>query len=132
MSTDIKRSANDNPKNTSPYNLKDRTISSLNSIEGFHSCDLYTKVNYFEGVATQQNNDSYSKRLFQFAKSQEFFNVGAVQIFEHNVLLFVLNSRKIFERDLLSSDSVSQKLRHKTLGFLRLICLISFNNVFIL
>ena len=32
-------------------------------IEGFHSRDLYTKVNYFEGVATQENNNSDNKRL---------------------------------------------------------------------
>ena len=33
-------------------------------MKGFHSRDLYTKVNYFEGVTTQENNDSVSERLF--------------------------------------------------------------------
>ena len=33
-------------------------------IEVFHSRDLYTEVNHFEGVATQENSDLDSKRLF--------------------------------------------------------------------
>ena len=33
-------------------------------MEGFHSRVQYTKANYFEGVATQENNDLGSKRLF--------------------------------------------------------------------
>ena len=44
----------------------------------------------------------------QFVKSQEFSNVRALQIFERKVLLSILNSRKIFERDLLSSDSIAK------------------------
>ena len=44
---------------------------------------------------------------YQFAKSQEFSNVGALQIFERKVLLSALSSRTIFEGDLLSSDSVA-------------------------
>ena len=44
----------------------------------------------------------------QFAKSQEFSNVRALQIFERKVLLSILNSRKIFKRDLRSSDSVAK------------------------
>ena len=32
-------------------------------IDGFHSRDLYIKVNYFKGVATQENNNSDSKRI---------------------------------------------------------------------
>ena len=37
--------------------------------------------------------------LIQFAKSQEFSNVWALQIFECKVLLSVLNSRTSFKRD---------------------------------
>ena len=37
---------------------------SLANDKGFHSRDLYTKFNYFEGVATQENNDSDRERLF--------------------------------------------------------------------
>ena len=38
----------------------------MKDTEGFHSYDLYTKVNYFEieGFATQENSDLGSKRLF--------------------------------------------------------------------
>ena len=43
----------------------------------------------------------------QFAKCQEFLNVS-LQIFERKVLLSILTSIKIFERDLLSSDSVAK------------------------
>ena len=52
----------------------------------------------------------------QFAKSQEFSNVGALHIFEHKVLLSVLNSGTIFERNLLSPDSVT-KSATQNLGF---------------
>ena len=52
----------------------------------------------------------------QFAKSQEFSNVRALQIFKRNVLFSVLNSRTIFERDLRSSDSVA-KFATQNLGF---------------
>ena len=41
----------------SPVTLKYSTVD-------FHSGDLYTKVNYVEGVAMQENNNSDSKRLF--------------------------------------------------------------------
>ena len=34
------------------------------TIDGSYSRDLYTIVNCFEGVATRENNDSDSKRLF--------------------------------------------------------------------
>ena len=43
----------------------------------------------------------------QFAKCQEFLNVS-LQIFERKALLSILTSIKIFERDLLSSDSVAK------------------------
>ena len=36
-------------------------MNSLYCIVGFHSHDLYTNVNYFEGVPKQENNDSDSK-----------------------------------------------------------------------
>ena len=37
----------------------------LKCAEDFDLCDLYTRViNYVEGVATQENNDSDSERLF--------------------------------------------------------------------
>ena len=47
-------------------------------------------------------------RYLQFAKSQEFPNVRALQIFERRVLFSVLNSRTIFEHHLCSSDSVAK------------------------
>ena len=53
-------------------------------------------------------NTLYKVEIFQFAKSQEFLNVRTLQIFERKVFLTVLNSRKIFERDILSSDSVAK------------------------
>ena len=51
--------------------------------------------------------------MYQFAKSQEFSNVWVLQIFERKVLLSTLNSRKIFERDILSSDSVAKSATQK-------------------
>ena len=46
--------------------------------------------------------------IIQSEKSKEFSNVSARQILECKVLLPVLNSGTIFERDLLSSDSVAK------------------------
>ena len=40
----------------------------------------------------------------QFGNSEEFSNIGALHIFERKVLLSVLNSRTIFECNLLSPD----------------------------
>ena len=57
----------------------------------------------------------------QVVTTQEVSNVRALQIFERKVLLSILNSRKRFERDLLSSDSVAKSATRKPcLGFLRL------------
>ena len=57
----------------------------------------------------------------QFATSQEVSNVRALQILERKVLLSILNSRKLFERDFLLSDSVAKSATRKLcLGFLRL------------
>ena len=39
-------------------------ICVASGIEGFHSRHLHTKVDCFEGVATQENSDSDSKQLF--------------------------------------------------------------------
>ena len=50
-------------------------------------------------------------RSFERASSSHFRTQGSFTI---------LNSRKIFERDLLSSDSVAKSATQKTLGFLRL------------
>ena len=44
---------------------------------------------------------------------QEFSNVWASQIFECKVLLSILNSRKIFEGNILSSDSVAESVTQK-------------------
>ena len=49
----------------------------------------------------------------QVAKSQEFSNEWAIQIFERNVPLSVLNTGTIFERDLLSSGSVAKSTTQK-------------------
>ena len=49
----------------------------------------------------------------QFAKSEEFSNVGALHIFERKALLSVLNSRTIFERNLLSLFSVTKSATQK-------------------
>ena len=49
----------------------------------------------------------------QFAKSEEFSNMGALHIFERKALLSVLNSRTIFERNLLSLDSVTKSVTQK-------------------
>ena len=57
---------------------------------------------------------------FQFAKSQQFSNVRVLQIFERKVLLSVLNSRTILERDFVRQIA-SQNCNAKTLGFLRLV-----------
>ena len=46
--------------------------------------------------------------MTQSAKSQEFSNVRALQIFERKVLFSLLNRRTIFDRDLRSSDSVAK------------------------
>ena len=55
--------------------------------------------------ATEKNNKRYfrsAKPTYQFAKSQGFSNVWALKIFEHKVLLSVLNSRKNSDHDILS------------------------------
>ena len=53
---------------------------------------------------------------YRFAKSQEFSNVRALQIFQCKVLLSISNSRKTFERDLPSPDS-AQNLQNENLWF---------------
>ena len=45
-------------------NLRKMVAFINRNIECFNSRDLYTKINYFEGVATQENNNLDSKQLF--------------------------------------------------------------------
>ena len=60
----------------------------------------------------------FSKEVtVQFVKSREFLNVWALQIFERNILLSVLNRRKSFERNTLSSDSVAKSATQKSWVF---------------
>ena len=54
----------------------------------------------------------------QFAKSQEFPDVWALEIFERKVLLTILNSKNIFECDILSPEC-PKICDTKTLCFLR-------------
>ena len=62
--------------------------------------------------------EKYSK----FAKSQEVSNVRALQISNEGSFIHI-NSGKIFERDLLSSDSVAKSTTQKPWVFVRLLCL---------
>ena len=52
-------------------------------IEGFHSRDLYTKVNYFDSAATQENSNLGSKRLFasSLLPMDLFFDHTSTQLF---------------------------------------------------
>ena len=46
------------------------------TLEGFHSRDLYTKFDYFEAVATQEDNGLGSKRLFCDHTSMQLFTTS--------------------------------------------------------
>ena len=80
---------------------------SYNPIVG---ADVRPLVSKLGGVIDSSYNDI---SWIQFAESQEFSNVWALQSLERNVLLSVLNSRTIFERDLLSSESVAKSTTPK-------------------
>ena len=78
------------------------------------------KTSISAAVAIESNLQcgTYSRAaLVQLAKSQEFSNVRAIQVFERKILFSVLNSGTIFERDLRSSDSVAKFATQKTWVF---------------
>ena len=59
----------------------------------------------------------FKSRPFSLRNHKKFSNLRALQIFEHKVPLSILN-RKIFERDLLSSDNIIKSATPKPWGFL--------------
>ena len=64
--TASQRTSRTEVSNTAKFFLVQKHVQTFiltESVEGFHSRDLYTEVNYFECVSTQENNNADSKRL---------------------------------------------------------------------
>ena len=56
-------------------------------IEGFHSRDLYTKANFFEGIARQENSNLGSKRFFAvFLLPMALFGNAGVSFIQNHPL----------------------------------------------
>ena len=100
-----------------PVLLRDSDFRNSYSFELWDSVFGSIQFSEFRSFRRLQRTHPKSSRTFQFAKSEEFSNVWALQILERKVLLSVLNSRKIFKRDILLSNSVEKSATQKSSVF---------------
>ena len=85
-------------------------FKSIKGTEGFHSRDLYTKANYFEGVATQEKNDSGSKRLFALFLFPGGGGPHNSKEAVMNIVAHILAKFEYFKKQIIFSNYLAHKL----------------------